>query len=368
MKKIAIIGAASGQLPLCKKAAQMGLETYCIAYDKGAVCKDYVDHFIPISIVNMEEVVKVCRNEGIDGIVTNASDLTAEVAAYVSEKLGLNGTPHSVFFKLKNKAFIRRLSQNINEFASIRFYQYEGKDEGLYPCVIKPCIGNSKMGVSYVETQRDFREAIAYASVKGNTDILIEEYVDGKELSIESISFHGQHHIIQITDKDSSGAPHFVELGHHQPAIIPEKIRAKIESAIPSLLTAIGYTDGASHIEVKHNGDDLWLIEANLRGGGDHISNELVQLSSGIDYLECMINVSLNDFKLPNPSHPEMFAGVYFLCKQTGNHLDFFQQASKKKWFVEGRITSLELEEAHSNYEHNGYVIYQSDKKILPYE
>ena len=79
--KLAIIGASTGQFPLCKKAKDLGIETFCFAYDKGAVCKDVVDHFYPISIFEMDKIVAICRDLGIEGVVSNASDVTAEVVA-----------------------------------------------------------------------------------------------------------------------------------------------------------------------------------------------------------------------------------------------------------------------------------------------
>lgn len=84
-KRIAIIGASIGQLPLCKKAREMGLETFCFAWSEGAVCQDYVDHFIPISIFEMDGILQYCREKGVDGIVSNASESTALVVSYVAE-------------------------------------------------------------------------------------------------------------------------------------------------------------------------------------------------------------------------------------------------------------------------------------------
>ena len=363
---MAIIGAASGQLPICLKAKEMGLETHCFAWPEGAVCKDVVDFFYPISIIEKDAIVEKCRELKIDGVVSNASELTAEIVSYVSEKLSLNGTSCHVLNQLHDKLFVRQLSQTVDGLAKPVFYKYEGSDLGVYPCVVKPCEGSSKSGVSFVQNKDGFTKAIEYASDSTNGAIIVEEYIEGKELSVESISFHGNHQIIQITDKDSSSAPHFVELGHHQPADIPYDLKEKIERLIPDLLKTIGYTNGASHIELKYNGNDVYLIEVNLRGGGDDISNKLVQMSSGIDYLRCMIEVALGAYKGPVRVSEPSFAGIYFLCKQTEELLPFFEQAKDKEWFVEGEIRNKKLRESHSNYERDGYLIYKSNHKVTP--
>lgn len=364
-KKLAIIGASVGQYALCMKAKEMGLETFCFAYEKGAICKEIVDHFFPISITEKDQIVNVCKEVGVEAIVSNASEMTAEVVAYVADRLGLTAPSLNVLKRLQNKYAVRQLTDNIEGLSSPRFYQYEGQDLQIYPCVVKPCKGGGKKGVSFVKDASEFPDALKYAN-QDTTGIIIEEYIEGKELSIECLSYKGKHYIIQITDKDSSSAPHFVELGHHQPADITDSLKARIHKVIPTLLAAIGYDNGASHIEIKYNGENIYLIETNLRGGGDDISNKLVFMSSGIDYLKCMIQVAFNQFQEPKVETKPSYAGIYYLCKQTENLLPFFKEAMNKEWLIEEKIYSTDLEESHSNYERNGYLIYKSSHKITP--
>ena len=363
-QRIAIIGAASGQYPLCLKAREMGLETYCFANIDGG-CAAVVDHFVPISILDKDDIVCFCRKAQITAVATNASELTANIAAYVAEQLELIGTSYQFLIKAHNKAYVRAVANTITELEPIQYVVYNGFNE-IYPCVVKPTEGSAKKGVSFVENAAQLHDAIAYASV-ANTDILIEEYVEGKEISIECLSYQGKHHIVQITDKDCSGAPHFIELGHHQPANIPNEIKSKICRTIPHLLSMLGYTNGPSHIECKYCDNKLYLIEANLRGGGDNISNVLVQLSTGIDYLKGILTIALGTFTTQEfEVQNKMFSGIYYLCSQTKDWLPFFQTASQQPWFVEGQIYSTDLHESHSNYERDGYVIYQSSHKIIP--
>lgn len=365
--RLAVIGASLGQLPICLKAKEMGLEVHCFAWPEGAICRDIVDFFYPISIVEKDKVVEMCRNLHVDGVVSNASELTAEVVSYVSESLGLNGTPYRILEQLHDKFFVRQLSDKVEGLSVPKYYKYEGVDQGIYPCVVKPCTGSAKAGVSFANNKEQFIKAVEYANNSTDGDIIVEEYITGKEISVESISFKGEHQVIQITDKDSSSAPHFVELGHHQPALISKELKQKIERTIPLLLNSIGYTDGASHIEIKYNDDKLFLIEVNLRGGGDDISNKLVQMSSGIDYLRCMIEVALGSYKAPVKSSEPSYAGIYYLCKQTERFLPFFETARSHDWFVEGEIMNRNLRVSLSNYERDGYFIYQSNHKITIY-
>ena len=366
VKRIAIIGASTGQYPICLKAKELGYETHCFAWEQGAVCKDVVDYFHAISISEKDEIVDACRELGIEGVVSNASEATASVSSYVAEKLGLICTPYETLERLHDKYYVRQLTRGIEELCIPKAYMYAGVDEGLYPCVVKPVAGRAKIGVSYVRDAKEFASAVAYSRKALESDCIVEEYVQGKELSVESISYKGQHYVVQITDKDSSSAPHFVELGHHQPALIEQSLKLKIERVVPEILTAIGYTNGASHIELKYNDDRLYLIEANLRGGGDNISNLLVEMSSGIDYLRCMVEVAVGEFKKPIRVSEPCFAGIYYLCEQTKYLLPFFESSKGKEWLVECKINNRKLSESHTNYERDGYLIYKSNRKITP--
>ena len=87
METIAIVSGTYLQLPLVLKAKEMGLRTICFMWEDGAVCKEYVDRFYPISIIEKERILDICREEKIKGIVTIASDLAVQTVNYVADSL-----------------------------------------------------------------------------------------------------------------------------------------------------------------------------------------------------------------------------------------------------------------------------------------
>ena len=362
--KIAIIGASTGQLPLCEKAKQMGLTTICFAWEDGAVCKDHVDKFYPISIFEKEKILEICKEEKINGVISNASDTLVETVAYISEQMGLNGNSYHVIQKIKNKHYVRSVTSDIINLKSIRNLKYDNLSESpLYPCVIKPISGAAKVGVHYVKNQDEFRTAINYAK-EVSADIMIEEYICGREISVESLSFNGAHSVVQITDKENSGSPHFVELSHHQPANLTPDLKNKLTDVVSKVLDAVNFKNGASHIEfIIDDLEYIYLIEVNPRGGGDEISNRLVSLSTDFDYLKGMIDVALGQFKIVDISHI-FYSGIYFLCAQTKDRLSFFEKSKNAEWLVDINIKNLNLQEAKGNYDRNGYLIYQANNKI----
>ena len=365
-KKIAIIGTAEGQKQLYVKAKQKGLYTIAFSYNRGCIPSELVDEFHEISVVEKDAIVKKCREIGVDGVVSNGSELTANIASFVADQLGLECTPSDVITILQDKSKVRNLTKDIEELQPIRSYIYDYKTLTplFLPCVVKPVSGSSKCGVSFASTVQEFQEAISYSLTFSDVAPIVEEFAKGKEVSVESISFQGKHYIIQITDKDSSGAPHFVELGHHQPSNISEEIQKKIRRILPRILDAVGYVSGASHTELKITDDGkVFLIEINPRGGGDEISNRLVYLSTGYDYIGAMIDVAIGDFIEPILGERKC-AGILFLTKQTQHLLPLFHEAPKNVWYIDGRVDSFDLKECMGNTSKNGFLIYQSEKRI----
>lgn len=362
-KRIAIIGAAMGQLPLCQKAREMGLETYCFAWSQGAVCKDYVDHFIPISITEKDAIVQYCLEHKIDGVVSNASETTAAVVSYVAEKLGKAGTPYQVLKNIQNKAWVREQTNKIPGLSPVFFKV--GLLNHIFstfsrPCVLKPITGASKKGVNFVDNTVN---KISVSDDLKKAMFMMETYIAGKEYSVESMSYQGNHQVIQITEKITTGAPHFVELEHHQPASLAVELEEKIRHLIPMILSAVGYVSGASHTEIKIDDENrIYLIELNPRGAGGHISDTLIHLSTDYDYLEQLILMSLDE-PLKQEVHQVAYAGIYFLTAFTARLLPYFEQPLDKWMYKRERLNS-ELRLSCSNYDRDGFIIYCSNKKI----
>lgn len=367
-KKLAIIGASTGQVPLYEKCRELGIYSIGIAWKDGAVAKDLASEFHDISIFDYPLIEELCRKEQINGIVSNCSDVTARSVSYLSTVLGLTGIKFPVFESIINKREMRRITNQIEGLAPVRYWTSLEEfylSGALFPVIIKPVRGGGKKGVCFVNTEQDIDKAIRYAQNADNDDLfLIEEYITGREISVETLSYRNNHYVIQITDKQNSGVPHFVEIGHHQPASLDKSISHKIETASVNILKTIDITDGACHIEFKIKDSELYLIELNPRGGGDEISNKLVLLSTGFDYVKGIIDIALGGFNQDFTLNHVAFSGIYFLCGHTKHLLDVFKNPQKPDWIIESNVISEDLIDSISNYDRNGYLIYKSDHKI----
>lgn len=368
-KKLAIIGASYLQLPLVLKAKEMGIETHCFAWADGAVCKDVADYFYPIDVKEKEHMLEVCQKTGIDGITTIASDVAVLTVNYVAENMGLISNPDEYSATTTNKYLMRQCFME-NDIPSPKYtlvddninYQITGFK---FPLIVKPTDRSGSRGVEKVLDPVQLEEAILRARKESfENKAIIEEFVTGREISVESISYKGEHHILQITDKVTTGAPFFVELEHHQPSTLSGDIKDKIKAIVKHALDALHIQYGASHSELKiTEDDDIRVIEIGARMGGDFIGSNLVQLSTGYDFLKGVIEVALGDFHEPQITESH-HSGVYFLCEETKHILPIIKNWKNYPEIVEAEITDNELRHIECSRDRSGYFIYQSNTKF----
>lgn len=296
--KIAIIGASYLQVPLINKAKEMGLETHVFAWQVGDEGEKIADYFYPISIVEKEQILNKCKDIGISGICSIASDLATLTVNYVAQNLGLISNNLDCTLVSTNKHLMRErfkergdpspLSVVVDESTNINELKL------AYPVLIKPTDRSGSRGIFKLDNNRDLETAVNYAiGCSFEKKALIEEFVDGDEYSVEFISWEGEHKYITTTKKFTTGAPHFIETGHLEPAPLDINTIDKIKNIVSHALTSLGVEYGASHSEVKINTNEIKIIEIGARMGGDFIGSDLVQLSTGYDFVKNVINVSL---------------------------------------------------------------------------
>lgn len=367
-KKLAIIGASYLQKPLVEKCKELGVYSICFAWEDGAVCKDLCDKFYPISTIDKEAILKVCQEEKIDGITTIASDVATLTVNYVAEKMGLIGNPDKYSQTATNKYLMRQCFMDHN-VPSPKFCLTDGiipKTAKLfaYPVIVKPTDRSGSRGVEKVERQEVLLEAITRACNESfQKKAVIEEFVEGREISVESISFKGKHYILQITDKVTTEAPFFVELEHHQPSSLPDEIKARVKDIVLNAIDALHIQYGASHAELKITREgDIRVIEIGARMGGDFIGSDLVKLSTGYDFLKGVIDVAFGEFEEPKLTE-HIFSGVYFLCKETERILPIIHNSEKYPEIVRAEVTNINLQNIEQSADRSGYFIYQSKTK-----
>ncbi|GAA4792618.1 ATP-grasp domain-containing protein [Streptomyces ziwulingensis] len=170
-----------------------------------------------------------------------------------------------------------------------------------YPLVVKPVDLCAGMYVRRVDDEEQLAAAVQALSdfpvnARGQRRaplVLLEEFLDGPEVSVETVSHAGTVQVIGVTDKSVGGAPAFIETGHMFPAALPAaEAEAAVRTAVGAL-EALGLTDAVvAHTEIKLTSDGPRVVEVNPRPAGNRIT-ELVRHVTGIDLAAAFVDVTL---------------------------------------------------------------------------
>ncbi|MFR3329450.1 MAG: ATP-grasp domain-containing protein [Odoribacter splanchnicus] len=369
MKKLAVIGANEPLEVYYRQAKKLGCQLIGIAYEQGAVCKKYCDKFFPISFVDKDSVLEVCRQEKIDGITSFSLESALPTVIYVAQKLGLVSNTEECAKRMANKYTMRETFKN----AGIRnpWYHLISNIEDLndkeitFPCIVKPIDSGGSQGVTMVDEFSKLKNAFNRAAEFTKSGrFIVEEYIDGREFSVEYLTYNGKHVNVQITDKVTSGAPYFVELQHHQPANLSEKQRKQIRDLVESALDALGVTNSPTHAEIKMNSKgELYVIEIGGRLGGDYITSDLVRLSTGFDMVKGAIEIATGDFRIPQIQNIA-YSGIYFYSSLTSTIKKYIDSKDEFPYIVQAEFTAGAVSDCQKNADRNGFFIYQSDHKL----
>ena len=299
MKRIAVIGANEFQDPLIRKAREMGFETHVFAWAAGDVGERTADVFHPISIVEKEAIWQVCRELGVVACCSIGSDLATHTVNYVQRRLGNPCNPEITDTIATNKYEMRRALRDAGipcpGFLHVGAVPSEEELSGLtYPLIVKPTDRSGSRGVFRADDYAELCSAVPQAVESSfEKSAIIEEYIDGPEYSCEGISFAGEHHLLALTKKHTTGAPHFIETGHDEPSDIPPQMQHEVLATIRRALDVLHIEYGASHAEFRLTPDGgARIIEIGARMGGDCIGSDLVYLSTGVDFTAAVIDVA----------------------------------------------------------------------------
>ncbi|GAB2953649.1 ATP-grasp domain-containing protein [Streptomyces heilongjiangensis] len=230
-------------------------------------------------------------------------------AALLSGVLGALGVPVDVVRATRDKRLMRRVLAAKAPHLTVD--HADARDEAavadlLSRCgraVVKPADGTASTDVCVVRSLKEFRR------VSDPEGLIVEEFAEGTEFSVESFSVDGRHEVIGIAEKGT--AEGFVEVSHVMSGDPPAEQQRLIGRAVGELLDALGLTDGPAHTEVKVHGDTVKVIETHNRPGGDSVA-DLVAIVTGIDWRKVCLGWPLGLRPAASTPHAPAAASVFF--------------------------------------------------------
>jgi biotin carboxylase len=343
LKKILIIGAGIMQVPIIKKCKKLGYKTVITDVNKNAPGMCLADIALAIDTLDKDSTLKAARKYKIDGVITT-SDYPVRTLAYLCRKLKLNGISEDAAEKCTNKYFLRE-SLRKNKINCPKYWRAKTlrelnliKKELFYPLIVKPVDSSASRGVLKVSNYSKLKKAFKSAKKYSKCGIvIIEEFLEGSEYSVESLTQSGKTVIVAITEKTvSPSRSYFVEDRHIISANITKKNEDRIKSLVKQAIKAIKLNNCATHTELKLTFRGPIIIEIGARLGGDYITSDLVPLSTGVDMLKNIINISIGR-KINTKKTRSKYAGIQFI-----NSRNYYQVKKhlKKIRLDEGLINS----------------------------
>jgi biotin carboxylase len=325
--RVLLIG---GSAQLVRKAHGLGLDVVIAQFPRAfdEAVRPHVEQALLVDYLDVDRLlprVRELHRSRPFGAVLSLSELGLLPAARIGQELGLSGTTVTTAELLTDKWRMRRLlaERGLSPVAagvgrSVRDLEEFVDAHGL-PVILKPVRESGSLGVFTVRDRADvpdvaarFRSLREKQWVAGDLafpdsfdEFLIEEFLDGPEISVETLSHHGRHVVVAVTDKETAG---FVEVGHAQPSRCPADALGEATRLVTGLLDAAGLRDGPAHTEVKLTARGPRIVESHNRIGGGRI-NELTEIAYGVDMERYALGVP---FGLVEPlvARPEPRAGA----------------------------------------------------------
>ena len=320
-KSILIFGVGTLQQSIIRRAKLMNLFTVGIDPLENADCRDEVDAYEVVGGQDYEGTCAVIEKYGIDAIITSATDKPLVMMARVAKRYGFP------FYSVETAEWStdKFLMKQRFEAAGIPCARgrlisspEEAKDL-TYPIIVKPRDNSGSRGVIFCKNKSEldsaFQEAIGYSH---KDSVLVEEFIEGKEYSIEGLHYNGKNQVIQFTEKKTTEFPYNVELGHIQPAYISNENKQIIREIISKIGTALHFENCPSHTELKINERGVFVIETSPRLGGDYITSTLTPLSTGVNLEDELLHIALGEKINPQPQAVQ-YAGVRFFSFNEGS-------------------------------------------------
>jgi biotin carboxylase len=325
-QRLLVLGAGPAQGGLLRAARRRGLYVVGVDRDPEAPGFAYADKRAIVSTEDEAGVDRLARAERVDGIVSPGADWPVGVAARVAERIGL---PHPIDATTAVLATVK--SRQRERLAAAGVPQPRLLDEPVPPCVVKAPDRQGQRGLTLVRTAEELPAAIAAAlEVSRNGGYLVEELVDGPEVTVNAISVDGVFHPLTVTDRLTADPPAFgVALAHVWPSRARKEIeqrpcvaatQAPVEAA-RAAAAALGIRNGPTYTQLRLAPSGPLVLEVAARLGGGHDA-ELCELATGFDLNGAAIDAALGRLTVAaTESSPAAGAGgacVVFLVPPEG--------------------------------------------------
>lgn len=300
--KLLILGAGVYQLPVIRRARQMGLEVIVCSRPGPYPGVAEADRFHPVDTTDLQRCLDIARNENVDGVLSPGTDVAMLTLGTIVDALGLPGPSAAAAHTASDKGAMKtafeaarvptpaaRLAHSLEEAASIA-------DSFGWPVMLKVVDSSGSRGVVRVNQREELSSA--YESCQASTrapHLLVEQYIEGDEFGAQAFVLDGKlvftmphGDVLRATRKAS------VPIGHYVPFGLPADIEQQVRTAVEASVAALGVDNCALNFDFMLRGRELFVLEVGARSGATCLA-EMVSAHYGVDYYEFMIRAALGE-------------------------------------------------------------------------
>jgi biotin carboxylase len=295
-----------------------GVETVVVDHDPSAIAFEHASRRAVVSTEDEPAVERLARAEGVEGIVSPGADWTVGVAARVAERVGL---PHPIDAataglatnKQRQRAALAAFGIPQPAFRPVGRYE-----DGLpVPCVVKAADRQGQRGLTLVRSAEELRAAVEEALlVSRHGTAIVEEVVDGPEVTVNAVSVDGRFVPLTVTDRLTAEPPAFgVAVAHAWPS--EHDVSEAVEVAAAAV-EALGIRNGPTYTQVRLGAHGARVMEVAARLGGGHDA-ELCLAALGVDLNRLALDFALGGgLGVGSAAKPAAGACVVFLVPPEG--------------------------------------------------
>ena len=310
MATLLIISGGIEAADAARRAKEMGHTVVVSDRDPQAPGFAFADSCLIADVYGPEETAAAAARYSmkirrIDGVLCVAADAPV-TAAKVAQRLRIPGLPVHVAELACDKLAMKKCFQGagveVPWFAEVstpqelqRIAIERGRD-----LVIKPVDSRGSRGVQRVAQVEDLTKAFALARSHSPSErVMVEQYLEGPQVSTESIVIDGVCHTPGFSDRNyeylERYAPFFIENGGDLPSHLPADIQQKVKDLVGRAAAAMGITNGTVKGDIVVHRGQPYVIELAARLSGGFFCTREIPLNTGVDFIGAAIKLALGE-------------------------------------------------------------------------
>lgn len=321
--KALVLAGGFPQIELIQKLQARGIVTVLADYYENPVARPYADIFYQVSTLDIEAITRVAQTEQVDFLITCCTDQALLTVAKVSEALGLPCyIDHQTGLNVTNKQYMKQVfnASGIPTAKHVIMATYDEKQlAGLeFPLIVKPVDCNSSKGVKRVDSTDELREAVEAAIRYSRTgSAIVEEFIDGEELSVDIYVEDGVAHLLAVSSLDKI-ADHdkFVIFRGRYDAQVVDRVHDLVRGIAQQIADAFGLKNAPMLIQLITDGKRAFVLEFSARTGGG-VKHLLIRKATGFDPIGAVIDLTLGQKPHVDKQKPEnrFIVNEFIYCK-----------------------------------------------------